>query len=142
MRENWPVRYVGIPFIDNGHGFDGCNCWGLVHLVLDTECNVGTPTYGEISASELLASAKAMRDGLEAQTWLPVMRSAIKPFDGALMYSMTERGSRVQNHVGIIAPSSEGLKVLHVWKATAAALMRLDHPRLRIVGFYRHRELA
>jgi hypothetical protein len=143
-RDNWPARYVGIPFSDNGHAFDGCNCWGLVHLVLDTECDVAVPAYSEISASQLLAAARAMSEGRKDDTWLPVMRNALKPFDGVMMRSMTNAGSRVENHVGIIAPTSDGLKVLHVWLATAACLMRLDHPRIRhrIVGFYRHRELA
>lgn len=143
-RENWPARYVGIPFADNGHSFLGCNCWGLVHLVLDTECGVVTPSYGEISASQLLAATKAMREGRKDDTWLSVMSNAIKAFDGVMMRSMTDGGSRVENHVGILADTSEGLRVLHVWKATAACLMPLDHPRIkhRIVGFYRHRELA
>jgi cell wall-associated NlpC family hydrolase len=142
VRLDWPSRYIGVPYAERGFDFDGCNCWGLVHLVLKTECGIETPTYGEISALDLLRSARAFRDGRDEQTWLPVMRAALQPFDGVMMRSMTDSGSRVENHVGIIAPTSNGLRILHIWETTEACLMKLDDQRAKIVGFYRHRELA
>jgi hypothetical protein len=144
LREAWASRYVGIPFAESGFDLAGCNCWGLVHLVLKTEWGIETPTYGEISADELLATCRAFRTSVRNDPWREVVRSELNPFDCVLMTAMDQRGHRSEGHVGIVASDNGSLKVLHVWRATAACLMPLDHPRIRprIVGFYRHRDLV
>ncbi|HEX5232246.1 MAG TPA: hypothetical protein VFW56_08410 [Bradyrhizobium sp.] len=137
------TRYVGIPYADRGHGFDGCNCWGLVHLVLKEEAGIVTPVDEEISARDALRVARVFRDATATEVWREVPRERVRPFDCVLMRSLTEAGSRVENHVGIVVPVSAGLNVLHVWQATAACLMPFDHLRIRnrIARFYRHRDL-
>lgn len=135
----WVGRYVGIPFADNGHDRNGCNCWGLVRLVLLQEKGIELPSYAEISAADMLKAARAFRDDSQAEPWRAVGRDAVAAFDVALMHAMAE-DSRVPGHVGIMVSNS---RVLHVWRATDAVHMAIDHPRIqtRVIGFYRHRDL-
>lgn len=136
---DWAAKYIGIPFADAGADRkDGCNCWGLVRLVLSEQCRLEVPTYGEISARDLVAAARAMRrDALQAP-WSVVAKP--RAFDVALMYAMTPTNARVVGHAGIM---SSAFDVLHVEKATHAVNVSILSPRVRyrIVGFYRHAAL-
>ena len=134
---HWSVGYVGIPFLDNGHSASGCHCWGLVHLVLKQERGIDVPTYGEISAIELAKVAKTMARDQFNKPWIKVTEP--REFDVALMYAM-EGGHRLLGHAGIMTSPTT---VLHVWAATDAVNMSIDHPRVRyrLVGFYRHEAL-
>jgi len=136
---HWAGRYVGIPFADNGSSREGCNCWGLVRLVLLQERAIDLPTYGEISAADLLKAARAFDADCKLAPWHPVARDKVQAFDVALMHAMTQdEGRRVPAHVGILISRS---RVLHVWRATDAVHRPLDHPRIRVIGFYRHQAL-
>lgn len=137
MSVAWAAKYVGIPFVDNGATRYGCNCWGLVRLVLSTERCIEVPTYGEISAADLVAAARAMRRDAGCAPWMRV--SVPAPFDVVLMTAMEER-DRLVGHAGIMSSNTD---VLHVEKATHAVNIPITYPqvRYRIVGFYRHSAL-
>lgn len=137
---HWAGRYVGIPFLKDGHSRAGCNCWGLVHLVLQAELGIATPTYAEISAGELLAAARAFKNAVATDPWVKV-EPPLREFDCVLMTALTDDGrTRLDGHVGVLV---DPFTVLHVWAATDAVLMPLTHPRIRhkIIGYYRHRAL-
>ena len=137
----WVGRYIGIPFAENGFAMTGCNCWGLVHLVLAQERGIAVPTYGEISASELLAAARSFRRDAITEPWREIT-DGLRAFDCVVMSAMTDDARmRLPGHVGILVSPT---RVLHVWKAADAVHMPLDHHRVRnkIIGFHRHRELA
>ena len=137
---SWVNRYIGIPFRDDGHDYDGCNCWGLCHLVLKNECGIETPSYGELSAADLLAAARKFRSIVAVETWEKV--DDYRAFDCVLMHAMSDdRSLRLPGHVGILISPS---RVLHVWSKTAAVHMPIDHPRVRnkIIAVYRHKALA
>lgn len=133
----WAAKYVGIPFVESGCDWKGCNCWGLVRLVLRAERDIDVPTYGEIFAADLVAAARAMRRDSVVAPWVQV--GAPQPFDVVLMTAMEGR-DRLIGHAGIM---SSGIEVLHVEKATHAVNVPITHPRVRyrIMGFYRHSAL-
>lgn len=128
----WVSRYVGTPFIDRGHDFDGCACWGLVHLVFKHEAGIATPTYAEVSADDITLANDLFICMSACEPW-HVATEPIRLFDVALI-----RGRPL--HVGIMLNATH---ILHVWRKTDAAVMPIDHVRLRnrIVGIFRHREL-
>lgn len=130
---NWQEKYVGLPFKDFGRDFGGVDCWGLVRLVLARECGIDVPTYGEISARDLIRVTSTIAHDSDADPWLPVERHAVKPFDVVLM-----RGRPM--HVGIMTARD---RVLHVEERTSAVLLPLKHPSIatRIISFRRHRDL-
>src|SRR5262245_29956264 len=129
----WAEKYVGLPFKDFGRDFGGVDCWGLVRLVLARECRIDVPSYGEISASDLIKVTSTIRADANSEPWRAVERDELQAFDVALM-----RGRPM--HVGIMASPD---RVLHVEERTAAVLLPVKHPSIatRIVGFRRHRNL-
>ena len=40
---DWVDKYVGIPFISGGRNEKGCDCYGLVRLILEKEYNYKLP---------------------------------------------------------------------------------------------------
>ena len=44
--EEWPSRWVGIPFLTHGRTREGCDCWGLVRLVYAERAGIQIPGYG------------------------------------------------------------------------------------------------
>jgi len=139
----WAGRYVGIPFHDTRYDLGGSNCWGIVYQVFKTERAIELATYAELSAADLIAASRQFRDGAASEPWLSVIPPA-RAFDVVLMSAMTDMNGvsrRVPGHVGVmLSPDA----LLHVWKATDSVIMPLDHPRIRhrILGFFRHKELA
>jgi cell wall-associated NlpC family hydrolase len=134
---HWSAKYVGIPFADVGAGTAGCNCWGLVRMVLANECGIALPAYGEISARDITAAARQMNHDSSAAPWSKV--GDPQSFDVALMHS-TRAKIRAMGHVGVMTSPTE---LLHIWEATDAVIMPISHPRVRhtLIGFYRHESL-
>jgi len=43
MIPRWCANYIGIPFMPLGRDFSGCDCYGLVRLVLEQEFGLALP---------------------------------------------------------------------------------------------------
>jgi len=134
----WAATYIDIPFRDGGRTREGCDCYGLVALVLREVFQIDLPSYAGAYASahereevSALIAGRVMPDG-----WRQVFDAA-RPGDGVIL--------RILNHpwhVGVMVTPTD---LLHVAEGQAAStLERLDSPRWqrRLVGLYRHRMLA
>ncbi|KQS84117.1 MULTISPECIES: C40 family peptidase [unclassified Rhizobium] len=134
MTLDWSARYVGTPYLDHGRGADGCDCWGLVRLVLATERGIVLPSYDEVSPEELAEIAALVRDEVAAGTW------SLRDRATALDVAVFRRG-RYDSHVGVMVDQR---RMLHSDKyAGGARVERIDSGRWasQFVGFYRHRDL-
>lgn len=131
---DWWARYVGIPFVDGGRGFDGLDCWGLVRLIYAEQAGLELPLYGEISARDLAAVARAIRTGQDA--WFEPERPAALD---AVTMRLTSRSW--VGHVGVMV---DARRLIHIEEKTAAAVVPVDHftVRDRIAGYRRHRDIA
>jgi cell wall-associated NlpC family hydrolase len=129
----WMEKYVGLPFKDFGRDFRGVDCWGLVRLVLARECGIIVPSYGEISATDLIRVTSTIKTNANIEPWREVKRNELQAYDVALM-----RGRPM--HVGIMTTAK---LMLHVEKMTATVLLPLTHPSIagRLLGFRRHCQL-
>jgi cell wall-associated NlpC family hydrolase len=132
---SWTDRYIGLPFVDHGRDFSGVDCWGLVRLIMQQECRIEIPSYGETSALDLINVAGLMKQESIVEPWLPVLRSSAQAFDVVVMHRRHD-----PIHVGILASATQ---VMHIEEKTSAVLIPLTHPTIRFRNpkFYRHRQL-
>lgn len=128
--------YVGIPFLDHGRDRDGCDCWGLVRLVLAEQAGLDLPSYGEISADALLAVSRRIRAATDAGPWRRVDGAPRRALDVVVMRSLADAAA-VPVHVGIML---DARRMLHTVKAADSHAVPLSHPSVapRIIGFFRH----
>lgn len=136
----WVERYVGIPFAEEGFGFSGSHCWGLVRLVFLTERKIDLPTYGPLSAREMIAASRTMVAESSTDPWSSVV-GVRSSFDVVLMRSRPDGHGLMLGHVGIMV---DGENILHVEKLTSAVCVPIIHPsiRHRLAGTFRHRAIT
>lgn len=126
----WTQKYVGIPFRSNGRDTSGCDCYGLVRLILQNE-------YGII-----LPELNLYDDALNCQEtvhlfkdYLPVMCGAKieQPEEKAVCLIRTTGG--LLSHVGIYAGDDF---IIHTRNKTGTVCERMSSPFLtgRIEGWY------
>jgi len=127
----WVKKYIGIPFVSNGRGMKGCDCYGLVRLVLHNEYGIALPELSDNynDALNVKETARLFADNV------PVLAAEKinKPEEKAVVI-ITEHG--VPAHVGIAAGSGY---ILHTSLKTGCVCQRESHPgiRGRIQGYYR-----
>jgi len=130
MMYEWVKKYIGIPFVSNGRTLDGCDCYGLVRLVLNNEYGLNWP---ELSGN--YADALNVRETARLFTeHIPVLagEKIAAPQERAVAV-ITEHGAAA--HVGIVAG---GGYILHTGIKTGSICQRETHPGLRgrIEGYY------
>lgn len=131
----WHHKYVGIPFVDGGREASGCDCWGLVRLIYRGELGLDLPSYGDTSALDLIAAARAITAGHNGDAWQAIPEPERRPFDVVVM---KYAGRRLVGHVGVMT----GLgTVLHIEESTAAVHIPANHwsIRERITCYRRHK---
>lgn len=112
-------RYIGIPWLSKGHGFQGCDCWGLFRLFYINEYEITLP------------------DLIAGDAMYGVWNKVPMPMMGDLLLFRTESGP----HVGI---ALNRLEMLHIDECADSRIenykgLKWNH-RLRRI--YRHRGLA
>lgn len=129
---DWTSRYVGLPFRDGGRGPDAYDCWGLVLAVYAERLSVDLPSYGEISARDLVRVARAM-GAAQDDGWDTVTDP--RAFDVVLMRSGRGGGSRTV-HVGVMVDAH---RMMHSDLASGVSVVPLTHFSVsgRVLGFRR-----
>jgi cell wall-associated NlpC family hydrolase len=130
------LKYMEIPFQDHGRDFEGADCWGIVRLVYLNELRIELPSYGVISAKDLLAVAKEMKRGSEMKDWRKVPLEQMKTYDVVVMTGRVGN-AKAPIHVGI---AIDNRKVMHTEEKTNVVVCDIDHYQLkhRILGAYRY----
>lgn len=141
----WAAHYLTIPFKDRGIDHAGCDCWGLVRLIMFEQCDIVLPLYPGISPGATYAKLKAIVGAARSEEWAEITTGNETTFDVALMKGHIED----INDTGriVAAPIHIGLVVgrhtlIHIEKGSNVSLANYNtHMRLknRIHGFYRYR---
>lgn len=140
MLPDWVGSYIGIPYEDHGRGRCGCDCWGLVRMVLAEQRGIELPCYGTEYASEDDHAAVGAAMSAAQGGWAPVDDGHEQPFDVAQLTLpiRTPAGWRYEPlHVGIVVMPGV---LLHVERATAALLAKYRDGapmQRRLSGFWR-----
>ena len=127
--------YLDIPYVWNGRGFDGCDCYGLVILYFKVELGIEIIDYdhGRLSDSEFTNSEYLIEHAHEQ--WIQIPFEQAQPNDCVLICNRSE----YPNHCGIIVPERRFLHTLH---NQGCATSKLSTWRRRVHGIYRHKELT
>ena len=126
----WASEYVGIPFVDAGRTRAGCDCWGLVRLVLAERFGIDLPSW---DGYERVQHDTAEPLILAACSTLASVNRVCDPVPGDICL-MRIRGRL--SHVGIYL--GDGC-LLHTDRRINSVIQRADCFRLapRIEGWYR-----
>ena len=134
----WVEQYIGIPFQAHGRDRTGCDCWGLLRLVLVEQFNTNIPSFNGSTwacglSPEENARQRAELEALMAENaspWRPVAAGQERAGHGILLRQMGRA-----MHVGlIVAPGW----MLHIEQGTNSVITEYDGPlwRRKIAGFY------
>ncbi len=146
MNTRWAEAYLRIPFVDRGADHDGCDCWGLLVLILAERCGIKVPDYAaEVGAGDWKTKLREISQGAgSGEQWEPIKLGAEWMFDGVLMRGQYRQGERLRSspiHVGLVI--SPG-KLIHTEEGSGVRIE--DYRRLplktRLVSFYRWKGAA
>lgn len=133
---HWSAALVGLPWKDKGRGRDGVDCWGLTRLAFATR-GIALPGYDGFyqdvrERDEVAALLRLSSDW----PWTPVVPGAEDDLDIAIF-----RRGRLESHIGTV---TERGAMLHIVEGSESCVERYDNGRWarRLVGFYRHAEMA
>lgn len=141
----WAGVYVGIPYLDHGRDRAGCDCWGLVRLIIAERTRVVLPSFATDYDTETdsLGVGRCVTAARASGAW-SLVEKAPGAFDVVEMWSVL----RCRNgfdcrplHVGVLVDPDW---LIHTEAATGARLVRRDDRSLgrRIAGYWRHRDLV
>jgi len=127
----WVKNYIGIPFVSNGRAKEGCDCYGLVRLVLRNEYGVELPELSDDYENALNVAETARL--FEEKKPVLAVEKLTEPGERAVVI-ITEHGRPC--HLGIVAGNGY---ILHTGVKTGSVCQRETHPGLRgrIEGYYR-----
>ena len=127
----WVKKYIGVPFVSNGRSMEGCDCYGLVRLVLRNEYGVELPELSDNYADALNVNETAR---MFAEHRPALAAEKISAPEERAVVVITEHGAAA--HIGITAGNGY---ILHTGIKTGGVCQRETHPGLRgrIEGYYR-----
>lgn len=125
-------KYIGIPFIDKGKDFNGCDCYGLLQLYYKEEMGIDVPDVIANSKQLRMAYVEYLKN--VADHWEKIE----EPEENCVVALQTDiNNPKLVTHFGIIVKIDGKLKMLHTFKNTASHLVELTNPAYtpKIKGF-------
>jgi len=141
----WVNDYTHIPFTEQGRGHGGCDCWGLVRLVLFEQAGVEVPSYTECYQASTDGGVLSPLIEKERADWPCVEAGDERCFDVALMksyYGLGQKAVAGDYHVGIVVAPGIVLQCEVGKGTTLGRYLRDIRLSNRLRGFYRPAELA
>jgi cell wall-associated NlpC family hydrolase len=146
-QDEWHLFQL-VPFKDGGRDWQGVDCWGLIYLIYKEKLGIELPTYGWISATELLKVYEQIDQDKEAGGWTLVPFGGERRYDVIVMTGAMRREGQLRMapvHVGMVIDSG---KLIHIEENSGMVCMPFRdgahgraNPLLknRVKGIYRYR---
>jgi cell wall-associated NlpC family hydrolase len=125
-RSHWWTDYIGVPFLDRGRTRNGCDCYGLVHIVYLSELRLALPSYEGTYATVKDAAAVQAAWARFSSFWRRIEDP--EPFSVALF-----EFSNGRLHCGVMIDSR---RMLHVEEGKDACVQTFEHLRNQFRGYY------
>jgi len=138
---SWVTKYLSIPFSNVGCEFDGCNCWGLIKLMYETEKGIRLIAYHGTSAADVSETNKSIEQDGASPPWQNIIDiGKERAFDVVVMrgiLTLDGKSISVPVHIGIII--TPGI-VMHIQEGSNISCVPITHPsvRRRIISIHRH----
>lgn len=133
MLPRWAEQYVGLPYRPLGRDREGCDCWGLLALVLREQFGYELPDYSALRWQEGV-NPRAVGEGAQeyASRFTPVALGQERAGDGVLLRL---RGHPL--HVGVVVAPTW---MLHTHEAANSCVENYTRPlwKHRVIGIYRY----
>ena len=123
--------YIGIPFADRGRDRRGCDCWGLVRLIMAERFGLDLPSYDAAYPTANDRRAVASHIAAVMPEWVDVETGQERPGDVVIL-SLLGRPL----HVGMVV---EAGRMIHIEAGLDACLesYRGPHCGRRVLGIVR-----
>lgn len=121
-------EYVGIPFVDAGRTKDGCDCWGLVRLVLQEQFCKTLPAFDDYERATHDVSERIVETG---RLELPIVKIDDPQEGDIALYRLNDGRWHVALYIG-------NGEILHTNRGTDSVIEKTDCPRLykKLEGYY------
>lgn len=118
----WVEAYLEIPFKRGGREQAGCDCFGLVRLVLARCAGIVLPDYCWVDARSRADVSDAIRAASVDEVWHPIAVYAAQAFDLVPMSGLVKRQDGMvetgEVHIGIMVSA---VHVLHTEEESGPA---------------------
>lgn len=133
---SWWNDYVGIPFVPKGRDRKGCDCWGLVRLVLLERFRIEVPSLTDDYQDVADRITNSILVGDTTQSWRRNWTETREPSAGDVIML---RILGIPSHVGVVTKPGY---MLHTEKGVNSLIERYDSPKWssKIEGFWRHQK--
>lgn len=142
----WPEKYLRIPFVDRGESWQGCDCWGLLKLILREQLGKEISSHSDIQPGDLRQKVRAIVKGADSDPeWARVAAGEEAAFDCVLMRGQISVDGRMYSrpvHVGAVV--RPGL-LIHIEAGAGVTVVNYrEHPRVkgRVISFHRLRDAS
>lgn len=127
--------FVGIPYADRGRTRAGCDCYGLLRLVMAELCFVDLPSFSDAYVTSADRVALAGLIAGQITPWDRVVIGEERTFDGVLM-----RVGRSLSHIGVVVTPG---RMLHVSEGETSCIVSYRTPPWsdRMAGIFRYRSV-
>lgn len=126
-------KFIGIPFVNKGRNYNGCDCYGLVKLYYKDILGIDIP--------DVIANPKQIK--LAYIEYLDNVSKYWKehntPIEGSVVAMLTDiNNPNLVTHFGVIVKVDNKLKILHTFKHSQSHLIDINNLayRNKIKAFY------